>query len=386
MADEQSSAEDATTLSRLRARLGEVDRQLVELVAERMRIVAEVAQAKARDARAPFDRGREDQHLRQLEQLAAAQSLDLRVVRDLYGVLFAASRNVQVAHKVESLQKCAVGVVGGTAGMGRFLASTLRAAGFEVAVVGLESEETPEQLAARVDLLVLAVPIAITAEMAARVGPHVRAGGCLADVTSLKSEPLAAMLAASAPEVEVVGTHPMFGPPQDPTRGGFDRQKVVICEGRGTRWKARLAELFAALGAEIVFATAAEHDRHVAIIQVLVHEKTMVMGSVLERLGADLARSLDFASPIYRAELSMIGRMFSQSADLYAGIVTQNPEGARVLAAFRAEADRLTRLAEHGDREGIAARFSTVATFLHEFAAWARRQSDAILADLVRHG
>jgi chorismate mutase/prephenate dehydrogenase len=235
-------------------------------------------------------------------------------------------------------------------------------------------------LAARVDVLFLAVPIAITADMAARVGPHVQPGACLADITSLKGAPVAAMLAATAEEV--VGTHPMFGP----SSGSFDRQKVVVCAGRGEVWHARLSELFAALGAEVVHATAEEHDRHMALIQVLVHEKTMVMGSVLERLGADLKRSLDFASPIYRAELSMIGRMYSQSAELYAGIVTQNPEGAKVLATFREESERLTQLAEHGDRQAIAERFVQVASFLHTFAAWARRQSDAILADLVRHG
>lgn len=366
----------------LRDALARVDRTIVDALAERMRLSARVAEAKAATQGAPFDRSRENQHLQALERIAEEQGLDARVVRDVYASLFAASRNVQSAQKVRALAPCSVGVVGGTAGMGRFVAEQLTVAGFKVAVVGLETEETPEALAARVDLLVLAVPIALTAEMAARVGPHVRAGACLADVTSLKSEPLAAMLAATREEVEVVGTHPMFGP----SSGSFDRQKVVLCEGRGTAWKERLAALFAALGAEVVHATAAEHDRHMAIIQVLVHEKTMVMGSVLERLGADLRRSLDFASPIYRAELSMIGRMFSQSADLYAGIVTQNPEGARVLAAFRAESERLSRLAEDGDREAIAERFAHVARYLREFAEWARRQSDAILADLVRHG
>ncbi len=370
------------TLETLRQQLGDVDARLLDALAERMRLAERVAALKSSSARAPFDRDRENAHLQGLEAKAVALRLPVAVLRDVYGVLFAASRRVQSAHKVESLVKFRVGVVGGTGGMGQFLAATLAAAGYEVAVVGLESAETAEQLAARVDVLFLAVPIAITASLATRVGPHLQAGACLADITSLKSAPLAAMLAATSDCVEVVGTHPMFGP----SSGSFDRQKVVVCAGRGSVWHARLAELFAALGAEIVHASAAEHDRHMALIQVLVHEKTMVMGSVLERLGADLKRSLDFASPIYRAELSMIGRMYSQSAELYAGIVTQNPEGAQVLATFREESERLTRLAEGGDREAIAERFVQVAQFLHTFAAWARRQSDAILADLVRHG
>lgn len=370
------------TLESLREQLGEVDTQLLTALAARMQLAARVAALKATADRAPFDRDRENEHLAALEARADLAGLPRSVLRDVYGVLFAASRAVQRDAKLARAQTFHVGVLGGTAGMGRFLANTLAAAGFPVDVVGLESEETPEQLAARVDVLFLAVPISITTEMARRVGPHLRSGACLADITSLKAEPLAAMCASTAADVEVVGTHPMFGP----SAGSFDRQKVVVCEGRGALWRARLAELFSALGAEIVHASAEEHDRHMALIQVLVHEKTMIMGSVLERLGADLRRSLDFASPIYRAELSMIGRMYSQSADLYAGIVTQNPEGAKVLATFRAESERLTQLAEAGEREAIASRFVQVAGFLHDFAAWARRQSDAILADLVRHG
>ena len=370
------------TLESLRDQLGEVDSRLLDALAERMKLAERVAVAKAAGARAPFDRERENAHLAALEDGARSRGLSVNVLRDVYAVLFAASRVVQSARKLDRLEKFRVGVIGATAGMGQFLAEQLGRAGFEVAGIGLESQESPEALAARVDVVFLAVPISVTVAMAERVGPHVRAGGCLADITSLKSAPVAAMLRATRADVEVVGTHPMFGP----SSPSFDRQKVVVCEGRGERWRTRLAELFAALGAEVVHASAEEHDRHMALIQVLVHEKTMIMGSVLERLGADLRRSLDFASPIYRAELSMIGRMYSQSADLYAGIVTQNPEGARVLATFRDEAERLTRLAEHGDRDAIASRFVQVAGFLHDFASWAKRQSDAILADLVRHG
>lgn len=370
------------TLESLRDQLGAVDSRLLDALAERMQLAERVASAKARVDRAPFDRDRENAHLADLESKAMQRGLSVSVLRDVYGVLFAASRSVQSARKLDALEKFRIGVVGSTAGMGQFLAEKLALAGYEVFGIGLGSEESPEQLASRVDVLFLAVPISSTVAMAERVGPHLRAGACLADITSLKGAPVAAMLRSTRDDVEVVGTHPMFGP----SSHSFDRQKVVVCQGRGERWRARLAELFAALGAEIVHATAEEHDRHMALIQVLVHEKTMIMGSVLERLGADLRRSLDFASPIYRAELSMIGRMYSQSADLYAGIVTQNPEGARVLATFRAESERLTLLAEKGDREAIASRFLQVAGFLHDFASWAKRQSDAILSDLVRHG
>jgi len=107
---------------------------------------------------------------------------------------------------------------------------------------------------------------------------------------------------------------------------------------------------------------------------------------VLERLGADLDRSLQFASPIYRTELAMIGRMFSQQAELYADILTVNPEAAQVSHLFEQEAAHFARAVAMKDREAIVNRFRQVSEFMRDFAAWAKKQSDAILDDLVRHG
>src|SRR5262249_37546539 len=159
--------------------------------------------------------------------------------------------------------------------------------------------------------------------------------------------------ASTSPSVDVVGTHPMFGPSGE----DFDRQKVVLCRGRGESGFARVRRLYEAFGAEIIEATAEEHDAQMALIQGLVHEKTMVPGSVLARLQAKLGRSLQFASPIYRTELAMIGRMFSQGADLYADILTNNPEGANVSQLFEQEAAHFARSIATRDRETIVRRF-----------------------------
>jgi chorismate mutase/prephenate dehydrogenase len=112
----------------------------------------------------------------------------------------------------------------------------------------------------------------------------------------------------------------------------------------------------------------------------------MVLGSVLERVKADLPRSLQFASPIYRIELATVGRMFSQAAELYADILTSNPDGARVSHLFEQEAGHFARALAMGDRESVVKRFRDVKAYMAEFAAWAKNESDAILHDIVRHG
>ena len=60
------------------------------------------------------------------------------------------------------------------------------------------------------DVIVVSVPIAATAGVIAEVGPLMKKGQLLMDLTSLKKEPVALMLKHS--EADVVGCHPLFGP------------------------------------------------------------------------------------------------------------------------------------------------------------------------------
>lgn len=369
-------------LGTLREELGETDRELVRILAKRTALVREVAQWKASVGAPSFDRERESVLLDSTLEKAKEAGLSEHVVRDVFASLYAASRLDQRRFLQTKTEKFSIGVIGGTAGMGAFLARVFLSAGFPVETMGLDGGRKAEEVAAENDLVMLAVPIHDTVEMAKRVGPHVRPGACLVDITSVKRAPLAAMLDSAPESVDVVGTHPMFGP-----HGvDFDRQKVVLCRGRGEAAFMRVKKLFEAFGAETIEATADEHDAQMALIQVLVHEKTMVLGSVLERLKADLGRSLQFASPIYRSEMAMIGRMFSQGAELYADILTANPDALRLSHVFEQEAAHFARAIAMGDREAVVLRFRQVADYMKEFALWAKRQSDAILDELVRRG
>lgn len=372
----------APELVAIRDELAVKDRELVAILAERMRLIREVARIKGEKGLPSFDREREGAHLDDLVALGRTMNVPDDVVRDVYGRLFAASRLEQRRILQTKTEHFSIGIIGATQGMGAFLARVLKGGGFEVETMGLGEGPKAEEVASRNDLVIVAVPIAATVDVIRQIAPHVRPGACLMDITSIKSPPLQAMLEAAPEGVDVVATHPMFGP----HGSDFDRQKVVLCRGRGDAAFARVKKLFESFGAETIEATAEEHDAQMALIQVLVHEKTMVLGSVLERLKADLGRSLQFASPIYRTELAMIGRMFSQRAELYADILTVNPEAPRLSHVFEQEAAHFARAVAMGDRETVVNRFRQVAEFMKDFASWAKKQSDAILDDLVRHG
>jgi prephenate dehydrogenase len=78
--------------------------------------------------------------------------------------------------------------------------------------------------------------------------------------------------------------------------------------------------------------------------------------------------------------------MFSQRAELYADILTANPDAMRLSHLFEQEAGHFARAVAMSDRETVIRRFRDVADYMKDFAAWAKRQSDTILEELVRRG
>ena len=329
----------------LRAMVDVLDRDLLQIVARRMALVGEIAAYKRQHGLRIRDVERERDILVDRSQRAEAMGLPRGEMESVFRVLMRASRDHQATLRAELPYETparTVAVIGGHGGMGALMVRLFGDLGHQVLVVDLGTELTAAAAAEVADVVVVSVPIDATEPVIRAIGPRLRESAVLMDVTSIKEAPVAAMLAST--RASVVGTHPMFGP-----HGiDFDRQKVVLCRGRGDEAFTRIKRLFETFGAETIEATAEEHDAQMALIQVLIHEKTIVLGSVLERVKADLARSLAFASPIYRTELAMIGRMFSQQAELYADILTVNPEASRLSHIFEQETAHFARAtAEH---------------------------------------
>ncbi len=142
-----------------------------------------------------------------------------------------------------------------------------RPAQFDDAGKGLVPAEIPEIGAC--DLVILAVPVGAVPSALAALSPHLRAGAVVLDVGSVKIGPALAMQAGLPEHVEIVGTHPLFGPQS--ARHCIRRLKIAICPIRG-RSAARIAAfLRRVLGLDVILTTPDAHDREVALVQGLTH-------------------------------------------------------------------------------------------------------------------
>jgi len=125
-----------------------------------------------------------------------------------------------------------------------------------------------DRLCHGIELAIISVPIAVTAEVAGKLGPHLPVDCVLADVTSIKERPLNAMLEAY--QGPVIGLHPLFGP----TTSTMDKQIIVVTPGRNLpscRW---LIDQFSAWGTIILQVNAQEHDEIMSIVQTVRHFAT----------------------------------------------------------------------------------------------------------------
>ena len=193
-----------------------------------------------------------------------------------------------------------IGVIGGTRGMGKWFADFLKDQGYVVHVSGRKSGLTMAEMAAGCQVVVVSVPIGATTDIIAQVGPLMGEESLLMDLTSLKSEPVRAMLKFS--RSEVIGCHPLFGPQV----ASLMRQNVIVCPARGERWLSWLKDLLTRGGALITETGPEKHDEIMSIVQGLNHFNTIMMGLALSRTSAPLAQLDGFTTPFFDAKAGMV--------------------------------------------------------------------------------
>lgn len=119
------------------------------------------------------------------------------------------------------------------------------------------------------DVVVLAVPAQSLEQCLLDIAPHLREGQLVIDVCSIKEEPARLMRSHLPAHVEILASHPMFGP-QSAIKGTAGSQ-IVLCPIRGTRWRRLAAFLRQRLEFGIIVTTPEEHDRQTARSQGLTH-------------------------------------------------------------------------------------------------------------------
>jgi len=209
------------------------------------------------------------------------------------------------------------------------------------------------------DLVILAVPVPAISEAIASLRPHLKAGAIVLDVGSVKIGPAQAMQADLPEDVEIIGTHPLFGPQS--ARDGLAGLKIALCPirdaktfssevGTGSREENAMRQrsstpriaafLRHVLKLKVIVTTADAHDREVAMVQGLTH----LIAKILVRM-EPLPRTMTTASFDLLMQATEMVRY--DAPNVFMAIERANPHAKAVRDRFFSLAEEMRLFLEH---------------------------------------
>lgn len=270
-----------------------------------------------------------------------------------------------------------IGLIGGRGLMGSMFRRLFESDGQSVRVAGPSDDPGYGGLVAESDVIIVTVPITETVGVIQRIAPLLRPEQLLSDFTSIKAEPVAAMLKTAA---RVIGCHPLFGPMPNPAG-----QNVVLCPSRPGHFLSWYRTFFQRHGMAVVEMEPEAHDDAMAFIQGLTHFINIVFARTLQTRKADLERILRVCSPVYRVLFAILCRILSGDAHLYGQIQVSNRKNLPVLRDFLANSHEFFDQVQASAWEDVYGFFNEAAGFLGDYKKIARAESDFLIEQMTRY-
>ncbi|QXO17907.1 bifunctional chorismate mutase/prephenate dehydrogenase [Vibrio ostreae] len=364
----------AVELNELRDQIDAVDKQMVELLARRLALVEKVGEVKSQHGLPIYAPDREAAMLASRREEAERKGVPPQLIED---ILRRTMRESYASEK-DSGFKClnpelrSVVIIGGHGQLGGLFARMFKLSGYPVKILGSKDWERADEMLSDAGMVVVTVPIHLTLGVIEKLNT-LPADCILCDLTSVKSKPLKAMLAAH--QGPVVGLHPMFGPDVP----SLAKQVIVYCDGRGEEHYQWLLKQFSIWGASLCQIDAAEHDHGMTLIQALRHFTSFAYGLHLSKVNPNLAQLLQLSSPIYRLELAMVGRLFGQDPNLYGDIILSSEENISMIEDFYRNFGEAVKLITDRDKQGFITHFDKVSQWFGDYSQQFMLESQNLL-------
>lgn len=364
----------AVELNELRDQIDAVDKQILDLLAQRLSLVEKVGEVKSEHGLPIYAPDREAAMLASRREEAEKKGVPPQLIED---ILRRTMRESYASEK-DSGFKClnpelrSVVIVGGNGQLGGLFGRMFKLSGYDVKVLGSQDWHRADEILENAGMVVVTVPIHLTEGVIEKLS-QLPDDCILCDLTSIKSKPLQAMLNVhSGP---VVGLHPMFGPDVP----SLAKQVIVYCDGRGEEHYQWLLKQFSIWGASLCQIDASEHDHGMTLIQALRHFTSFAYGLHLSRENPSIDKLLKLSSPIYRLELAMVGRLFGQDPNLYGDIILSSDENIAMIKRFHQCFGEALQVLDSKDKQAFVTSFDKVSDWFGDYSQQFMNESQNLL-------
>jgi prephenate dehydrogenase len=182
------------------------------------------------------------------------------------------------------------------------------------------------------DIVVFAVPVQRLESVLQAAAPYLKKNALVIDVASVKLKPTEMMQRLLPATVDIVGTHPLFGPQSG--KNGIAGLNIAVCDVRGGRGPCVASFLRDQLKLSVFETTAEAHDKQLAYVQGLTHLLAKVIVSM------DLPE-YQLTTKTYDLLMQMVGMVRYDSDELFKAIERENPFTTEAKRDFFAAARQL---------------------------------------------
>ncbi|MFA0013401.1 bifunctional chorismate mutase/prephenate dehydrogenase [Vibrio lentus] len=364
----------AVELNELRDQIDAVDKQMLDLLAQRLALVEKVGEVKSEHGLPIYVPEREAAMLASRRQEAEKIGVPPQLIED---ILRRTMRESYASEK-DSGFKClnpelrSVVIVGGNGQLGGLFGRMFKLSGYEVKILGSQDWDKADEILDNAGLVVVTVPIHLTEGVITKLG-NLPSDCILCDLTSIKSKPLQAMM--NMHQGPVVGLHPMFGPDVP----SLAKQVIVYSDGRGSESYQWLLNQFGIWGASLCQMDAAEHDHGMTLIQALRHFTSFAYGLHLSKENPNIDQLLKLSSPIYRLEIAMVGRLFAQDPNLYGDIILSSDENIEMIRRFHSRFGEALEILDGKDKAKFVDSFNQVSDWFGDYSQQFLQESQNLL-------
>lgn len=191
--------------------------------------------------------------------------------------------------------------------------------------------------AAEKDFVALAIPVQFLEPLLIEIKDYVKPKSLIFDLSSVKVKPVDLMLKHLPEYVEIVGTHPLFGPQSG--KNGIAGLNMVICPIRTTK-SLNLSRFFSQeLKLNVLERTPVNHDQQMAYVQALTH----FIGRAINAMDIP---DVEQKTPAYQYLLDIKRNLGQDSMNLFLTIELENPYAKQVRDGFIDELQKLNTTLE----------------------------------------